>query len=93
MQRETTEATATSAATDAAAADEHVIFMELMAGGNNIGLLRQVSTLSMIHNPKVTSASHPKMHHIHMKFWTKPSTEILLKSGYLLKDPAHPPPP
>jgi hypothetical protein len=45
MQRETTEATATSAATDAAAADEHVIIMELMAGGNNIGLLRQVSTL------------------------------------------------
>jgi hypothetical protein len=45
MQRETTEATATSAATDAAAADEHVIFMELMAGGNTIGLLRQVSTL------------------------------------------------
>jgi hypothetical protein len=46
MQKETTAATATSAATDAAAADEHVTIMELMVGGNNVaGLLRQVPVL------------------------------------------------
>ena len=45
MQRETTEATATRAATDAVAADEHVIIMELMVGGNGVGLLRHLPML------------------------------------------------